>query len=218
MRAKHKPLTNQTDHSKTYLFFSKPLALAAIILLAAMIGCDKCNKTSNYDNNNLKEKKPLKFQLTAPEKALTGTTYGFNPNEELQGDVAMDPAVASKLKITIDVIEGEDDSENYQFKLLSQTCFTARTFTGGSPMDLKDHVTLSKPTHNSTLKDAGLGSSLKKGDKKDVLYSFKGGEGNGRGNAIIAMAKSVQADVEIVDKAGNSVSNKVTLYWYAKYY
>ena len=212
MRAKHTLLTNQTDHSKTYLFSSNPLALVAIILLAAMIGCDKCNKGGN-DNNSLKEKKALKFQLTAPAKASSGTTHGFYPNEELQGDIA-DPATAPNFKLTIDVIEGEDDSENYQFKLLTQTCFTAKDFTGSPPTDLPDHVTLSKPTHNSTLKDAGLGSSLKKGDKKEILYSFKSGKGDGRGNAIMDMAESVQADVEIVDKAGNSVSNKVTLYWH----
>ena len=50
MRVKHKPLTNQTDHLKTYLFFSNPLTLISIILLVTMIGC-KCNKDNNDDNN-----------------------------------------------------------------------------------------------------------------------------------------------------------------------
>jgi hypothetical protein len=135
-------------------------SLLLLGLLLSVAACGSC------DDDGKEEKKPLKFTITG---------------KKIAEPIAKDESVSDKFKI--EVTEGEDKTDEYKIKLGTLETFKGDDYvTNPGEIDGKK-VTLTAPTNGATLKSLGVGDTLKKGDKKDISFTFTAGTKQSTGSS-----------------------------------
>jgi hypothetical protein len=169
---------------------SSLLLLGLLLSVAACGSCDDEDdgKDGKKNDDKKEEKKLLKFTITGAkiEKAIQA-------NKSETGE------------FTIEVTEGEDKTDEYKIKTGPLETFDDVTYTGNPEGDVDKHVTLKAPANGATLKSLGVGDTLKKGDKKNITFTFSAATKQSNGSS--------QVDVSIVDKDGKVVGGPVKLQW-----
>jgi hypothetical protein len=170
---------------------SSLLLLGLLLSVAACGSCDDEDdgKDGKKNDDKKEEKKPLKFTITGAkiEKAIQA-------NKSETGE------------FKIEVTEGEDKTDEYKIKLGTLETFKTDNYANGPGEANDKKVKLTVPTNGATLKSLGVGDTLKKGDKKDITFTFTAA-------ATKQSTGSSQVDVSIVDKDGKVVGGPVKLQW-----
>jgi hypothetical protein len=160
---------------------SNLLMLALLLSVGSCEGCNRGNKSGG---------KPLKLTITG-------------------GKIAEEFTAANKAKFAIfkiEVMEGEDKTDNYKIKLGTLETFKNTDYSSGGAEDADKQVILTAPADGATLESLEIGDSLKKGDKRNIFFTFK--------SAAVKQSKgSSQIDVSIIDKDGKVVGGPAKLQW-----
>jgi hypothetical protein len=169
------------DMKKMYLG-SSLLMLGLLLNIGSCNACNKRNKRNEHEGS-------LKLIVTGGKIEERFTAYNQNKSASFK----------------IEVMEGEDKTDNYKIVLGILETFKGADYATDPGEDADKQVTLTAPANGATLQSLGIGDTLKKGDKKDITFTFTSNTKQSLGSSRIG--------VFIVGKGEKIVGGPVKLQW-----